>query len=136
MKDKNKKVRVGIGVIINKNKKILLMKRKGSHGAGTWAPPGGHIDFGESVINCAKREVKEEIGIRIKNLKLVGFTEDLFKKEKKHYITIWVISDWKSGEAKKSNREFSESGWFSWKRIPTPLFNPLRNFVKGKILPR
>ncbi|MBZ9578301.1 NUDIX domain-containing protein [Patescibacteria group bacterium] len=135
MKEKNKKVRVGVGVIINKKKKILLMKRRGSHGAETWAPPGGHIDFGESVTNCAKREVKEEIGIEIKNLEVVGFTEDLFKKEKKHYITIWVISDWKSSKSKICNEEMSKINWFDWNSLPKPLFLPLKNLLKGKVYP-
>ena len=128
--------RVGVGVIVNKGRKTLLIKRRGSHGAGTWAPPGGHIDFGESVIDCAKREVKEEIGIDVKNLKVLGFTEDLFKKGKKHYITIWVRSNWKSGKIQKNNREFSTIGWFSWKKLPKPLSVFLKNFVAGKILPR
>ena len=128
-------VNVGVGILINKNGKILLIKRKGSHGEGTWAPPGGHIDFEESVINCAKREVKEEVGIEIKNLKVLGFTQDLFKKDKKHYITIWVKSDWKSGKTKTNYREFSEIGWFSQSKLPKPLSVFLENFIKGRILP-
>ena len=130
---KKEKAKVGVGVLINKNREILLIKRKGSHNAGTWAPPGGHIDFGESVLECAKREIKEEVGIEIKNLKVLGFTEDLFKKDKKHYITIWVSSDWKSGRVKKRDKEFSEIGWFSWERLPKPLSVFLKNFVEGKI---
>jgi len=135
------KTRVGVGVLIRKNGRhppttqILLIKRRGSHGAGTWAPPGGHIDFGESVIDCAKREVKEEVGVEIKNLKVLGFTEDIFKEDKKHYITIWVNSDWKSGETKTNDREFSEANWFNWENLPKPLFIPLKNFAESKILP-
>lgn len=53
-------------------------------------PSEGYIDFGESVLAYARREAKEEVGIEIKNLRLLGFTEDLFKKDKKHYITIQV----------------------------------------------
>ena len=128
-------VSVGIGVIVQKNGKILLIKRQGSHGAETWAPPGGHIDFGETIENCAKREVKEEMDIEIKNLKVVGFTNDLFKKDKKHYITIWVFSDWKSGKEKMDGREMSEFGWFDWNNLPKPLFIPLKNFVEGKMYP-
>lgn len=133
MKYLQRTVRVGVGVLINKNRKILLIKRKGSHGAGTWAPPGGHIDFGESVTNCAKREVKEEMGLKIKNLKILGFTQDFFKKEQKHYITIWVSSHWKSDKPKILNKEMSEIGWFSWDKLPKPLFLPLENFVKKKL---
>ncbi len=133
---RNKSVKVGVSALVKKNNKTLLIKRKGSHGNGTWAPPGGHLDFEEDILKCAKRETKEEVGVEIKNLKVIGFTEDLFKKEKKHYITIWVESDWKSGEAKVCNREMSEIGWFSWKNLPQPLFLCLKNFVKGKYLPR
>ena len=136
MKKEKSKASVGVGILINKNRKILLIKRKGSHAAGTWAPPGGHIDFKESVVDCAKREVKEEVGVKIKNLKVLGFTEDLFKKDKKHYITIWVSSDWQSGKANTSYQEFSEIGWFSWKKLPKPLSVFLKNYLKGKILPR
>jgi len=127
--------RVGVGVIVKKNGKILLMKRRGSHASGTWAPPGGHIDFGESVVECARREVKEETGLEIKNLKVAGFTEDLFKKEKKHYITIWVTSDWKSGKVNEKHKEFSEIGWFKKEEFPRPASVFLKNYVKGKILP-
>ena len=74
--------------------------------------------------------------LKIKNLKVLGFTEDLFKKEKKHYITIWVNSDWKSGQSKPIDREFSEMGWFSRKKLPKPLFISLKNYIEGKILPR
>ncbi len=135
MKREEQKVGVGVGVLINKNGKILLIKRRGSHGAKSWAPPGGHIDFEEPIIECARREVKEEVGVKIKNLKVIGFTEDFFKEDKKHYITIWINSDWESGEIKKSHKEFSEINWFSRKDLPKPLFVPLKNFVERKIQP-
>ncbi len=128
-------VKVGVGVIIKKEGKILLIKRKGSHAAGQWAPPGGHIDYGESVLECARREVKEETGLEIKNLEVKGFTQDLFKKEKKHYITIWVESSWKKGQTKKSYREFSKIGWFPENRLPEPTALFLKNYIEGKILP-
>ncbi|HEU5357581.1 MAG TPA: NUDIX domain-containing protein, partial [Gemmatimonadales bacterium] len=47
---------LGVGVLILREGKLLLGQRRGSHGAGTWAPPGGHLDSGESVEQCACRE--------------------------------------------------------------------------------
>jgi 8-oxo-dGTP diphosphatase len=57
--------RVGVGVIVLRNGLVLLGRRIGSHGAGSWALPGGHLEFGESVEQCAAREVLEETGLDI-----------------------------------------------------------------------
>ncbi len=54
-------------VIITKNNKILLLQKKN----GKYELPGGHIEVGESAINGAKREVKEEIGVDVINLKQI-----------------------------------------------------------------
>lgn len=57
---------LGVGVLVIENGRVLLGKRKGSHGAGTWSAPGGHLEYGESIENCAEREVLEETGLRIR----------------------------------------------------------------------
>lgn len=123
--------RVGVGIIITKNNKVLLLKRKGSHGEGAWAFVGGHLEFNETLEQCAKREAKEEAGIVLKNLHPVAFTNDLFKKENKHYITIFVKAEIKSGEIKNMEPEKSdEIKWFDWNKLPRPLFLPLKNLRK------
>jgi 8-oxo-dGTP diphosphatase len=61
--------KVGVGVIIMKDQKVLVGKRKRSHAPGTWNFPGGHLELNEEVFECAKREVQEEAGIKIKNLR-------------------------------------------------------------------
>ena len=62
--------RVGVGVIVIKEVKVLLGKRKNSHGHGSWSFCGGHLEFGEGIEECARREAFEEAGISIKNLRL------------------------------------------------------------------
>ncbi len=132
-----KKVKVGVGVLVRDKKgKVILIKRTGSHGEGTWAPPGGHIDFGETAVEAGRREVEEETGIITGDPKVLGFTEDFFEKEGKHYITVWLQSDWLSGELKKSDREFTEIGLFGMEDLPNPLFLTFKNFIDGKLLPR
>jgi 8-oxo-dGTP diphosphatase len=60
---------VGIGVLIfNHKNEVLLGNRINSHGSQTWAPPGGHLELGESFEICSIRETKEETGLDIKDL--------------------------------------------------------------------
>ena len=58
-------VRVGVGVMILKGGKVLLGKRKGSHGQGEYAFPGGHMEYLVGIEETARREVLEECGIEI-----------------------------------------------------------------------
>ena len=55
--------KVGIGVLIVKDGKILLGERIGAHGSGLFALPGGHLEFGETFEETARREVEEETGL-------------------------------------------------------------------------
>ncbi len=120
--------RIGVAVIIKKDNKVLLGKRIGSHGSGTWAFPGGHLEFNEKIFTCAKREVKEEIGIEIKNLKIGQITEDFFKKEDKHYITFFVVAEYSRGTVKiLEPQKCLGWEWFDWNRLPKPLFVPINN---------
>ena len=87
-------VRVGVGVLIKRpgSYKVFAGVRKGSHGAGTLALPGGHLEFGESWAACATREVEEECGVNLDptKLKLVHVTNDPMPDENKHYITLFM----------------------------------------------
>lgn len=131
-----KQARVGVGVLIWKSGEIALIKREGKYGSGTWAPPGGHIEFGESAVEAAIRETMEEIGIEIKNIETIGFTEDLSEAYDTHYITIWTKADWASGKLKSKDIEFTESGFFDINNLPGPLFISFKNLVEGKLLPK
>ena len=56
MTEINKRPLIGLGVIIvNPADKILLGLRKGSHGAGEWSLPGGHLEWNESFEECSRK---------------------------------------------------------------------------------
>src|SRR6266404_980268 len=88
---------VGIGVMILKDGKVLMTKRKGSHGEGEYAFPGGHLEFGESFEECAVRETSEESGIEIKDVRF-QYIANIMKYGGKQYIQIGLKADWKAGK--------------------------------------
>lgn len=57
---------------------------------GQWAFPGGHLEFGETYFQCAEREVLEETGMKVKAVKMIAITNDIFDKVERHYLTIFV----------------------------------------------
>ena len=132
----NQNPKVGVAVIITKDDKVLLMKRKGVHGTGTWTTPGGHLDFGETPEQCGAREAKEEVGLDIVDLRFRAFTNDIFESEGQHYISIWMDGKSISGEPTiAAEEEVAEIGWFAWDALPSPLFLPLENLLKENSYP-
>lgn len=126
---------VGVAVFVMKDGKILLLKRKGAHGAGTWSLPGGHMEYGETPEQTAVREAKEETSLEVSNPKVVGITNDFMPADGKHYFTIFVEADFLGGTAANLEPESaSELGWFSKDSLPSPLFMGLKNFLENKRL--
>ncbi|HLC72404.1 MAG TPA: NUDIX domain-containing protein [Candidatus Nanoarchaeia archaeon] len=60
MTEQKQRPSVGIAAIIRKGKKVLMMKRRNAHGAGTWCFPGGHLELNETFEKCAQHKTKEE----------------------------------------------------------------------------
>jgi len=84
-----------------------------------------------STISCARRELFEETGIKIKNIRFGPYTNDIFKKEKKHYITLFVVADYDSGVLELKEPEKCEKwDWFEWIKLPEPSFLPIKNLLK------
>lgn len=121
-------VRVGVGVIILDGTKILLGKRKNAHGSGTWSPPGGHLEFGETPQECARREVLEETGLTINKITAGPYTNDFFQQEQKHYITLFMVAQYAGGNPELLEPNKCESWqWFDVNQLPQPLFLPMMN---------
>lgn len=124
--------RVGVGVIVENNGWILLGKRKNSHGEHTWSFPGGHLEFGESFEQCARREVQEETGLEIRNIKFVTVTNDVFTESSaKHYVTIFMHGHYAAGTAIAMEPDKCDSWeWFAWNNLPIPLFLPITHLIE------
>jgi len=126
---------VGLGVLIfNEDNQILLGKRIASHGHSSWAPPGGHLEFGESFEECAARELEEETGLKIEGFEFVAITNNVFIEDDKHYISVFVKAKLPE-EQEVVNLEpykVEKWEWFGVDDLPDDLFLPLRNLIKGE----
>lgn len=123
------KPKVGVGVLVFKEDKVLLGKRKGAHGVGDWAPPGGHLEFGESVEDCAKRELSEETGLKAVSVQTGAWSNDVID-ENNHYITFFAVVDQFEGEPELLEPHKCEAWqWFSVDALPSPLFLSANSFL-------
>lgn len=122
---------IGVGVIVIRGGRILLGKRKNAHGAGCWQFPGGHLEYGESIESCARRELFEETGLSIVSCRVGPFTNDIFQAENKHYVTLFVIADQTIGRvALKEPHRCAGWDWFAWTALPAPHFLPIVNLFE------
>lgn len=128
-------VKVGIGVMIKCNNKVLLghrcKSRKDTGGIfepDTWTFPGREQEFNETIFECAKREVKEETNLDIDNLEVFNASDDI--QLNKHYVTIQIIANEYKGNLKvmEPNKE-DEWKWFDLNDLPQNLYSPTRQFI-------
>ena len=129
-------IAVRVAILVLNGDRILLEKRANVLGKGTWAPPIGHLDFGETFEQTAMREVQEETGIEIADPKFRVLTNDFFEAENEHSVTVWTEAKYVSGEPHlKAPEEESEIGWFQWNDLPEPLFLSMRHMLDGQTYP-
>ncbi len=130
---KNLRPRVGLGILIFKDKKVLLGKRKHADGLGhgEYAGTGGHLEYMESIEDCAKRETLEEAGIEIENIRFLCLV-NVKEYAPKHYVDIGLIADYKSGELRVMEPDKLESwDWYSLDDLPSPLFGMVPSYFEA-----
>lgn len=118
--------KVGVGVMIVKEATVLLAQRRGSHGHGEFAFPGGHLEYMESFEACARRETYEECGIKIENIRF-QFVANTTIYAPKHYVHIGLLATWQGGTPEQ--KEPAASGpwaWYAFDDLPQPLFEMSR----------
>jgi len=141
--EEKKRVGAGLGVLLEKNGMILLGMRhpdpdkadSAFRSAGEWCLPGGKLDFGETLEECAIREVLEETGIVIKNPEVISIHN--CKNEHAHFLTAGVVAREWDGEAKVMEPdEIIKWEWFNLNDLPHPRYFPsflvIENYLQGK----
>lgn len=95
---------VGVGAVVIRDGKILLVKRGVAPSKGLWAIPGGTLDLGETLQQAAEREILEETGITIRAREPI-YAFDYFERAEGgrvrfHFVIVDVAADYISGDAK------------------------------------
>lgn len=127
--------RVGVGVVIRREGKVLMGLRTGKHAHNTWGYPGGHLEQGESWEECARREVAEECGLGISTPQFGFVTNDIFP-DGKHYITLIMVADYLSGEPQALEPDKTiDWQWVEWNSAPQPLMLTIENAKRAGFNP-
>ena len=116
---------MGVGVVFVREGKVFLAQRQGSHGEDTWASAGGHLEWGESLEECARREAMEELGVVVGELRFLCLSNIIAYD--RHYVDVEFLGDIGDQEPRLAEPEaFSRWGWFPLEDLPEPLFEAVR----------
>ena len=129
-------IKQGVGVwIFNPKGQVLMGLRLSKHGFNTWSAPGGKPEAGESLIDTAIRETREETGIILKPhmLKFLCVTDDVFPDS--HYLTThFRVNNVTEVPSVMEPNKCQEWRWFDKNKLPNNLFLSARNLLKQKVL--
>lgn len=134
------KILIGCEAFIKKENSILLGMRENCFGEGTWALPGGHLEFQEKAIECLWREMKEELGVDFSKNKFhfVSVVDDFGENSEKHYVHLSFEIEYKGEEIKLMEADkCSEWKFFDLNKLPENIFiaheKIIENYLQGKI---
>jgi ADP-ribose pyrophosphatase YjhB (NUDIX family) len=95
--------RVGVGVVVWRGDKVLLVRRARPPQAGEWSLPGGGQELGETLAEAARREVAEETGLAIRPTGVLTAVDSIHRDDagrvRFHYTLIDLVAEWRAGEA-------------------------------------
>ena len=111
---------VGIGAVIVAEERVLLIKRGHAPLAGEWSIPGGLLEVGETVREAAIREAREETGLEVETLDLLGVFDRVLKdtdgRIQYHYILIDFLCQ-RTGGKLRADSDATEVRWFSLEEV-------------------
>ena len=126
---------VGVGVVFAREGRVFLARRKGELGGGSWGSAGGHLEFGETLEDCARREAREEFGVEVGEVRYLCVSNIIAYG--RHYLDVEFLGE--IGEQEPRLMEpgaFEGFGWFPLGLLPEPLFLAMRYAIDSLLTGR
>lgn len=114
--------KLGASACVWKDGKVLLIQRA-KPPLGLWSLPGGHVEFGETAVAAAERELLEESGVTADLTAFIGLYEVILDKPAFHYAIACYGGMWRSGEAQASS-DALEARWLAPAELDSLDFAP------------
>lgn len=127
---------IGCELFVRKGNSILLGLRRNCYGAGTWALPGGHLEFNERLVDALCREAKEELDASIKpaELTLVSIVDDLQPENGLHYVHVSFELKDPCWEPRIMEPDYCEEWrYFPLDDLPEKFFPPHKDIVANYV---
>ncbi len=136
------KIQLAVAVVIINEKKVLLTKRTPLMKSfpNTWVIPGGHVEYGESLEDSAQREVLEEVGLEIDNIRFLGLWESVYppisnhKQPKRQHLVCYFLANSTSNQLDPNLNEINQYVWLTHSQIQHLIQNNVsekETIVKG-----
>lgn len=119
--DEKNDFQIGVQVILLRSNEILLGRRAGIFGHGTWGLPGGRLRQGETLLEAAARELEEEVGVIAENLRIVAIADATMENNFQLQIGV-EVAEWKGSPSIKEPDKCDQLEFFPLSAIPTELF--------------
>jgi 8-oxo-dGTP diphosphatase len=97
---------VGVGGVVVRDGRVLLIRRGKEPLYGRWVVPGGTVELGETLEGALVREMEEETGLRVEPLEVLTVFDRIQREGERvlyHYVIVDFLCRWRSGEARAAS---------------------------------
>ena len=130
---------VGVGVVVWRGDRVLLVRRGKEPNKGQWSIPGGAQHLGETVFQAGAREVLEETGLEVAVCGLVDVVDGIMTEKGRvvyHYTLVDVVAESLAGEAVAAD-DAAAVGWYRLEELPAlKLWSETERVIRESVLKR
>jgi 8-oxo-dGTP diphosphatase len=110
----------GVGVVVVREGRLLMVKRSKEPAKGKWSIPGGKLELGETLYEGARREVAEECSIEINIERFLDAADTIIRdpdgRVRFHYVLVDMVGKYKSGRL-KARSDAEECRWVNLEEV-------------------